>query len=490
MKPHWKTAALLSTGSALILSALAISAAAPGEPAAPARPGPSVSPPPAPLGVAAPSSAPLPAATDSDSVTLQTALSQGAIARGRSGEIFVRAVVRAREHKSAARSAVQLALALDVSGSMAGDKIAHARAAALKLIDALSDEDRLAIVAYDSLPRVEVQLCQASEDNKRRLRAAVERLGPGSGTNLSGGLVLASQELASARSSATLPRVVLISDGLANEGITARPDLAKLAGELRGKGMTLSTIGVGVDFDHDLMATLAEVGSGQYHYLREPQELATLLDRELSMAARLVAGNNVLTLALPPGAQVLNVYGYRSEVRDGLLAVPLPDLSSGAAIQVVARVKLPESAQGSSIAARLAFHDFLRDGVPQVAGAADLAMRVVETEAEARASLDKEVMLQAAKLQSALELARAADLYEQGRREEANRLVEATSANTAAAAKTYDLASLNPWSSNLRSLFAASANALGGSADANVRHEIKQAKRTLGNFNALNSGEK
>jgi Ca-activated chloride channel family protein len=166
------------------------------------------------------------------------------------------AKITAEEKK---RVPLNISLVLDRSGSMAGDKIAFVKKAAQFVIDNLADGDFLSVVQYDN--QIDVVCPSARVQDKTELKRAVEEITSRGMTNLSGGMLSGYEQVSSTKQDKFVNRVLLLSDGLANQGITQPEQLQELTRQkFRDEGIALSTFGVGGDFNEVLMANLSEYG--------------------------------------------------------------------------------------------------------------------------------------------------------------------------------------------------------------------------------------
>lgn len=218
---------------------------------------------------------------------------------------------------------VSLAVVIDVSGSMAGDKMIQAKHAARALVDRLSDDDQLALIAFSDGART---WPLSRMDNVGRAQALrwIEQLGPEGSTNISAGLVAGEEALLHSSGSR---RLVLVSDGKATTGDIDRGSLERRAMATHERGTTLTAIGVGDDFDPGLMRGLAQSGGGFYGDLRQPEALEVVLAQELELARKPLARN--VTLVLSPGTDVMVVSAAGRTLLPGS-TVTLPDFAAGA----------------------------------------------------------------------------------------------------------------------------------------------------------------
>jgi uncharacterized protein YegL len=183
---------------------------------------------------------------------------------------------------SRSRPPVAVLPVLDVSGSMEGDKLAAARAALLRLVDHLGPGDHIGLVTFSSEARVVHPLVEVTQARRRTIRARIRALEAESSTNLGAGVVAAADLVAEARLPAGVrPRMIVLTDGHANEGSALTgPAIAALIAD-RASGLTVSAFGYGDDCDHELLGELAEARGGSYAYIRNPDVVLTAFGREL-----------------------------------------------------------------------------------------------------------------------------------------------------------------------------------------------------------------
>ena len=201
------------------------------------------------------------------------------------------------------RKRLNLSLVLDRSGSMAGDKLAHAKAAAATIIRNLTPNDRVSVVTYDSQV-LTIAEPQAVSD-KAGLLSAVERVGSGGTTNLSGGWLAGLGHVQSGFLADGLNRVLLLTDGLANEGITDGGRLCQIAAEHRERGISTTTFGYGAGFNEDLLTALATHAGGAFYFMADPDQAAGTFAEELGELLSVVGQNLVVDVRGRAPARVL-----------------------------------------------------------------------------------------------------------------------------------------------------------------------------------------
>lgn len=248
-------------------------------------------------------------------------------ATGRVGYI-VRALVKFEGDStpSANRLPLNLSVVLDRSGSMSGSKLSYARRAAADLIRRLRPEDIVSVVAYDD------QLVTVAEpqtgDAQRDLPNEIEQIHSGGSTNLSGGW-LRGRELTARNQNAEnrLSRVLLLTDGLANVGITHPEQLVGMCANARESGVTTSTIGFGGDYDEELLRAMAEGGGGHSYYIENPDHAPGVFEEEIEGLLSLAAQNIEVKVTPEHSVELVAIHNtYQSNVTSDGITVAVGDL--------------------------------------------------------------------------------------------------------------------------------------------------------------------
>lgn len=237
------------------------------------------------------------------------------------------------------RLPLNLSVVIDRSGSMAGDKIRNARQAAKHIVDKMGPEDHLSIVIYDS--QIDVLQPAVRVTNKQSIKNLIDRITDRGGTNLMGGALKGYEEVRKFYNPTYVNRVLLLSDGLANEGITNPTEIERLVrNKIKENGISISTFGVGNDYNEDLMTAMAENGSGNYYFISNPQDVAGIFQKELNGLMDVLAQRTELKITLPDEVNVEKVFGYRFEQIGRVLTIRFHDVMAGETKGVLVRYRV------------------------------------------------------------------------------------------------------------------------------------------------------
>jgi Ca-activated chloride channel family protein len=322
------------------------------------------------------------------------------------------------------RPPLALALVLDRSGSMAGEKLDVARRCAAFLVERLGPDDRLAIVSFDHTVRLDAPLVQVGPDRERLSRAALA-IRPGGQTNLSGGWLKGVEVLAALDDDSHTSRILLLTDGMANVGITDEAQLARMARGSAGDGIGTTTIGFGTGFSEDLLTAMADAGGGGAHFAPTPDAAPAIFAQEFDDLLSIVAQNvsvelrpawnevevlsilnDVVQVPVAGGVQAQLGDAYGDERRRVVFQLHVPGLQTLGPAQVADVV-----VRYVSVGEQVAMHELT---VP-------LVVNAVSADDAAASVPDAEVTEEVTVLLSARALDEARDLADSGRFDDARR---------------------------------------------------------------------
>ena len=246
-----------------------------------------------------------------------------------------------------ARPAVRIGFVLDRSGSMQGDPIRNARKAILDGIDMLSGRDEFAVVSFDNQVETHLPLTGVTE-GQRAAKLAIPTIEARGNTNLCDGFLTGAKEIGGGAGEDIVRRVILISDGHANAGVTDSATLARHASELRARGVSTATLGIGDGFDEALMSAIANGGGGPAQYAGDPDQIGAAIAECIGEALEVTLRDAHVVITVP-GADIELLSAGDVTSRRGELRVALGDLAESQEREVVLRVRLPLGSEAEQV---------------------------------------------------------------------------------------------------------------------------------------------
>jgi Ca-activated chloride channel homolog len=260
-----------------------------------------------------------------------------------------------------ARPPVNLALVIDRSGSMSGDKIEKAREAALEALSRLAADDILSVIAYDS--DVETLVPAQRVGDGRRIAAAIRSIRVNGNTALFGGVSQGAAEVRKhLESRRYIHRVILLSDGQANVGPASPDDLGRLGAALLKECISVTTVGLGLGFNEDLMTRLAQRSDGNTYFVESSSDLPNIFAGELGDVLNVVARCVVVEVEFPEGVRPLCFVGREGAIRGQKAEVTLNQIYGGQEKFALIEVEVPANKEGATLelaSARMTYDDAL-----------------------------------------------------------------------------------------------------------------------------------
>lgn len=325
------------------------------------------------------------------------------------------------------RTPVNVAIVLDKSGSMSGGKIRQAKEAARLAVDRLSADDIVSVVAYDDQVEVLVPATKVSESAP--ILAAIDRLRAGGSTALFAGVSKGAKEVRKFQDPDRVNRVILLSDGLANVGPSSPAELGSLGASLGREGIAVTTVGLGLGYNEDLMTRLAGNSDGNHAFAENASDLVRIFDQELDDVLSVVAQEVDVTITCAPGVKPLRVLGRPAEIHGQTVRTTLNQLYDRQQKYLLIEVEVPATpADRSRDVAQVdvAYADTLTRGKERVSGA--VVAHFTPSKARVDQAINVPVVKEAVK-QIAVERSKEAVLLrDKGRKEEARKLLEGNAA--------------------------------------------------------------
>lgn len=333
------------------------------------------------------------------------------------------------------RPPVNLGFVLDRSGSMGGqNKIGLAKQAVIEAIGRLDASDRLAVVAYDNEIEVVLGSVAASPEARRLAADRLRTVDARGSTDLHGGWLAGCEQVAGGLQPEGVNRVLLLTDGLANIGVTDPGALTSFAYDLRRRGVTSSTFGVGNDFDESLLQSMADAGGGHFYYVGDVAQMRDHITSEVGETLEVVAREVVLELTLPESVRVEALSPFRVEQRGGRVLVYLGDMVSGQVLSIVLHLTFEYGEVGHEVGvlARVADRDGAFDRARPALAPTTVAWAYADHPANDAQTRDRDVDRVVARLFAERAKQAAVRLNREGRYEEAGKALEGVRKRVAA----------------------------------------------------------
>lgn len=273
-------------------------------------------------------------------VQLDVALSTPAIMAGEKQTAYLRVAMTGFELKDESeRTPVNVAIVLDKSGSMQGDKIRQAREAAIMAIGKLRDNDIVSVVTYDTCINVVVPATKVSD--RDRIYKAIRGIQAGGNTALFAGVSKGANEVRKFLSKNRVNRVVLLSDGLANSGPSTPAELGELGRSLGQEGIAVTTIGLGLGYNEDLMTELAQRSDGNHMFAENATDLARAFDNEFGDVLSVVAQEVTVRIQCAQGIRPVRLLGREGDIAGQRVTTTLNQIYSEQMKYVLLEVEVP-----------------------------------------------------------------------------------------------------------------------------------------------------
>ena len=316
------------------------------------------------------------------------------------------------------RPPVNLTLVLDRSGSMTGDKIVKAKEAAIQALRRLNHRDRFALVTYDH--QVETIVPSQSAANSEWIESRIRQIRPGGNTALFGAVSQGAAEVRKSLGNNMIHRVILLSDGLANVGPSNPGDLGRLGAALLKEGISVTTVGVGTDYNEDLMAQLAGRSDGNHYFVEASRDLPRIFAAELGDVLNTVARQVTIEIECPDGVVPIRIIGRDGRIFGNRVELRMNQLYGGQNKYALVEVEIPSSLASEQLQlaqVRCSYENALTD--LHVHNEFKVLVQFSEDRDAVTRSVQPEVQRSVVANEIAEARDKALDLYNAGRKDEA-----------------------------------------------------------------------
>ncbi|NND96504.1 MAG: VWA domain-containing protein [Pirellulaceae bacterium] len=228
--------------------------------------------------------------------------------------------------ESKSRPPVNVSIVIDTSGSMSGQKIRQARDAAIAAVNRLKKDDIVSVVLYNSSSQVLVPATKATD--RQDVIAKIKTIKAGGSTALFAGVSKGAAEVRKFLDEEMVNRVILLSDGRANVGPKSPGELERLGASLVKEGISVSTLGLGLGYNEDLMSRLASSASGNHIFVEEADDLVAVFNAEFNDLMSVVAGDFEIHARAAAGVRPVRVLGTKADISGQDIYIPLAQLYS------------------------------------------------------------------------------------------------------------------------------------------------------------------
>jgi Ca-activated chloride channel homolog len=350
---------------------------------------------------------------------LEARLGHPRLLREEGNETFVLLEVKGDTARKASASApVNLSVVIDRSGSMRGSRMQNAMSAAVGAVDRLHDGDVVSVVVFDTKATVIVPPTTIGPGARERVASDIRAITLGGDTCLSCGIEQAALELD--RTPGQVNRMVVLSDGDANSGVRDLPGFRSIAQRARDRAITITTIGVDVEYNEKILSAISQEANGQHYFVENESALSRVFEAEAESLTRTIASAAEATIELPLGVELSRVYARSFRRVGGRVIVPLGTFAAGETKTVLMKVRVPGKVDGPLPIARvdLAFQDHVENKPARCGG----TLGTVLTSSRAEPTdIDPIVGARIQRSETAAALDEANNLFLQGKADEARR---------------------------------------------------------------------
>ncbi len=354
-------------------------------------------------------------------LNLNLALDRTVLPAGQSEKTIIKVLLDVPQiTDSSLRPPVNLTLILDRSGSMTGHKLENAKEAAIAALHRLSERDLFSLVTYDH--NVTTLVPPQSAANSKWIEARIRSISAGGNTALFGAVSQGTAEVRKHQNENYIQRMILLSDGLANVGPSSASDLGRLGAALLKEGISVTTIGIGTDFNEDLMTLLASRSDGNHYFVESSRDLSRIFAAELGDVLSIAASKIHIEIDCLPGVRPLRIIGREGTIRGNRVQLQMNQLYGGQQKYALIEVLIEPGQAGQNreiVRVNCRYENALTNKTEKTLRLASISFS--QRQEEVQQSASRPVQKAVVENEMAAARDRALDLYNAGRKDEAVR---------------------------------------------------------------------
>lgn len=354
-----------------------------------------------------------------ETVQLQVNLATPVMQANQAGEAFLKvALTGLKQTNSQQRIPANVSIVLDRSGSMDGEKLTQAKEAAIMAIQTLSEKDIISVVTYDSVVNVIVPATKATD--KQAIINQIRGIRSGGSTALFAGVSKGAHEVRKFLDHNKVNRVILLSDGLANVGPQSPDELGQLGMSLGKEGISVTTIGLGLGYNEDLMTKLAGYSDGNHTFVEHANDLPRIFGYEFGDVLSVIAQDVEIEIICQDGVKPLEIIGRDGDIIGRKVKTRLNQLYSAQEKYLILKVQVPAQpaeAQLTLADVQVHYNDVLLSSQQQLS--AQATAQFTQSEAVVKQSIDKETYEDTVQQVATQYKQKAIQLRDEGKKEQA-----------------------------------------------------------------------
>jgi Ca-activated chloride channel family protein len=280
-------------------------------------------------------------------IKLDTALATSVLLAEQKQNVYLRVSLTGLAFKEQKRVPINVALVIDKSGSMQGEKISNAKKAAIMAVEHLRPYDIISVITYDH--QAEILLPATKASNKDMIIREINNLRAGGSTALYDGVEKGAREVRKFLDRKRVNRIILVSDGLANVGPSTPKELGKLGAALGEENISVTTIGLGLGYNEDLMTQLAQKSDGNHAFVEQASDLVAFFNHEFSDILSVVSQEVNVTIICGEAIRPLRVLNRDAKILPQQVFVKLNQLYSEQEKYVLLELEVPAHKVGEEI---------------------------------------------------------------------------------------------------------------------------------------------